>query len=90
VREQIPAQENGNEIRTDQEITDRRDRTARCALNAGRSEALTSYLKASGVSIATASQRAADRFAKPEASYVAGFRTWNQLGRFVKKVRKAS
>jgi len=27
---------------------------------------------------------------KPDASYVAGFGTWNQLGRFVKKGEKAS
>jgi len=27
---------------------------------------------------------------KPNASYVAGFRTWNELGRFVKKGEKAS
>jgi hypothetical protein len=27
---------------------------------------------------------------KPTARYVAGFRTWNELGRFVKKAKKAS
>jgi len=26
---------------------------------------------------------------KPNASHVAGFRTWNELGRFVKKVEKS-
>ena len=59
------------------------------ALNAGRSEALTGYLKAIGRFhryslhnvLLIASQ-------KPDASYVAGFRTWNQLGRFVKKGEK--
>ena len=59
------------------------------ALNAGRSEALTGYLKAIGRFhryslhnvLLIASQ-------KPQASYVAGFRTWNQLGRFVKKGEK--
>jgi hypothetical protein len=59
------------------------------ALNAGHSEALTGYLKAIGRFhryslhnvILIASQ-------KPNASYVAGFRTWNGLGRFVKKGEK--
>jgi antirestriction protein ArdC len=59
------------------------------ALNAGRSEALTGYLKAIGRFhryslynvLLIASQ-------KPNASYVAGFRTWNSLGRFVKKGEK--
>jgi antirestriction protein ArdC len=59
------------------------------ALNAGRSEALTGYLRAIGRFhryslhnvLLIASQ-------KPNASYVAGFGTWNQLGRFVKKGEK--
>src|SRR5258708_25168106 len=59
------------------------------ALNAGHTEALTGYLKAIGRFhryslhnvILIASQ-------KPNASYVAGFRTWNGLGRFVKKGEK--
>jgi antirestriction protein ArdC len=59
------------------------------ALSAGRSEALTGYLKAIGRFhryslynvLLIASQ-------KPNASYVAGFRTWNGLGRFVKKGEK--
>ena len=71
------------------EITDRATEQLVAALNAGRSEALTSYLKAIGRFhryslhnvLLIASQ-------KPEASYVAGFRTWNQLGRFVKKGEK--
>ena len=56
------------------------------ALNAGHSEALTAYLKAIGRFhryslhnvLLIASQR-------PNASHVAGFRRWNELGRFVKK-----
>jgi antirestriction protein ArdC len=59
------------------------------ALNAGHSEALTGYLKAIGRFhryslhnvLLIASQ-------KPNASYLAGFRTWNGLGRFVKKGEK--
>src|SRR5215831_7594978 len=59
------------------------------ALKAGHSEALTAYLKAIGRFhryslhnvLLIASQR-------PNASYVAGFRTWNELGRFVKKGEK--
>jgi antirestriction protein ArdC len=68
------------------EITDRATEQLVAALNAGRSEALAGYLKAIGRFhryslynvLLIASQ-------KPDASYVAGFRTWNQLGRFVKK-----
>jgi antirestriction protein ArdC len=71
------------------EITDRATEQLVAALNAGRSEALTDYLKAIGRFhryslhnvLLIASQ-------KPDASYVAGFRTWNQLGRFVKKGEK--
>lgn len=71
------------------EITDRATEQLVAALNAGRSEALTGYLKAIGRFhryslynlLLIASQ-------KPDASYVAGFRTWNQLGRFVKKGEK--
>lgn len=71
------------------EITDRVTEQLVAALNAGRSEALTGYLKAIGRFrryslhnvLLIASQ-------KPDASYVAGFRTWNQLGRFVKKGEK--
>lgn len=59
------------------------------ALNAGHSEALTGYLKAIGRFhrysfhnvMLIASQR-------PNASCVAGFQTWNGLGRFVKKGEK--
>jgi antirestriction protein ArdC len=71
------------------EITDKATEQLVAALKAGRSEALTGYLKAIGRFhryswhnvMLIASQ-------KPSASYVAGFRTWNQLGRFVKKGEK--
>src|SRR5260370_107174 len=71
------------------EITDKAADQLIAALKAGRSETLTGYLKAIGRFhryslhnvLLIASQ-------KPEASYVAGFRTWNQLGRFVKKGEK--
>src|SRR5215468_9283234 len=59
------------------------------ALEAGQSESLTAYLKAIGRFhryslhnvLLIASQ-------KPNASYVAGFHTWNELGRFVRKGEK--
>src|SRR5256885_16966380 len=71
------------------EITDKATQQLVAALKAGQSEALTGYLKAIGRFhryslhnvLLIASQ-------KPNASYVAGFRTWNQLGRFVKKGEK--
>jgi antirestriction protein ArdC len=71
------------------EITDRAAEQLVAALQAGRSEALAAYLKAIGRFhryslhnvLLIASQ-------KPNASYVAGFRTWNELGRFVKKGEK--
>jgi hypothetical protein len=58
-------------------------------LDAAHSEALAAYLKAIGRFhryslhnvLLIASQ-------KPDASYVADFRTWNALGRFVKKRAK--
>jgi N-terminal domain of anti-restriction factor ArdC len=59
------------------------------ALQAGHSEALTAYLKAIGrfhrYSLLNVLLIASQ---KPNASYVAGFRTWNELGRFVKKGEK--
>ena len=66
------------------EITDKATEQLVAALNAGHSETLTGYLKAIGRFhryslhnvLLIASQ-------KPDASYVAGFRTWNQLGRFL-------
>jgi len=71
------------------EITDRAAEQLVAALQAGKSEALTQYLRAIGRFhryslhnvLLIASQ-------KPNASYVAGFRTWNELGRFVKKGEK--
>jgi N-terminal domain of anti-restriction factor ArdC len=71
------------------EITDRAAEQLVAALQAGHSEALTAYLTAIGRFhryslhnvLLIASQ-------KPNASYVAGFRTWNELGRFVKKGEK--
>jgi antirestriction protein ArdC len=71
------------------EITDRAAEQLVAALQAGHSEALTVYLKAIARFhryslhnvLLIASQ-------KPSASYVAGFRTWNEFGRFVKKGEK--
>jgi hypothetical protein len=71
------------------EITHRAAEQLVAVLQAGQSETLTIYLKAIGRFhryslhnvLLIASQ-------KPHASYVAGFRTWNQLGRFVQKGRK--
>jgi antirestriction protein ArdC len=71
------------------EITDRATEQLIAALKAGHSEALTGYLKAIGrfhrYSLYNVMLIASQ---KPNASYVAGFRTWNQLGRFVKKGEK--
>ncbi len=71
------------------EITDKATEQLVAALNAGRSEALTGYLKAIGrfhrYSLYNVMLIASQ---KPSASHVAGFRTWNQLGRFVKKGEK--
>lgn len=71
------------------QITERAAEQLVAALQAGHSEALTAYLKAIGRFhryslhniLLIASQ-------KPNASYVAGFLTWTQLGRFVKKGEK--
>jgi antirestriction protein ArdC len=71
------------------EMTEKATEQLVAALQQGRSEALTAYLKAIGRFhqyslhnvLLIASQR-------PNASYVAGFRTWNELGRFVKKGEK--
>src|SRR6201998_3766793 len=71
------------------DITEKATEQLVAALQQGRSEALSSYLKAIGRVhryslhnvLLIASQ-------KPNASYVAGFRTWNELGRFVKKGEK--
>ena len=71
------------------EITEKATEQLVAALKSGHSEVLTGYLKAIGRFhrysfhnvLLIASQN-------PNASYVAGFRTWNQLGRFVKKGEK--
>src|SRR5579859_693323 len=71
------------------EITERATEQLVAALNAGHSEALTGYLKAIGrfhrYSLHNVMLIASQ---KPNASYIAGFRTWNELGRFVKKGEK--
>src|SRR5580698_7748164 len=71
------------------EITTKATEQLVAALNSGHSQALTGYLKAIGRFhryslhnvLLIASQ-------KPNASYIAGFRTWNELGRFVRKGEK--
>jgi antirestriction protein ArdC len=71
------------------EITEKATAQLVAALNAGHSDVLAGYLETIGRFhrysfhniLLIASQ-------KPNASYVAGFRTWNQLGRFVKKGEK--
>jgi nucleotidyltransferase/DNA polymerase involved in DNA repair len=68
------------------EITEKATEQLATALKAGHSQTLTDYLKAIGRFhryrlhnvLLIGSQ-------KPNASYVAGFRNWNELGRFVKK-----
>lgn len=71
------------------EITERATEQLVAALNAGHSEALTGYLQAIArfhrYSLHNVMLIASQ---KPNASYVAGFRTWNELGRFVKKGEK--
>ena len=71
------------------EITERATEQLVAALNAGHSEVLKGYLKAIGrfhrYSLYNVMLIASQ---KPNASYVAGFRTWNELGRFVKKGEK--
>lgn len=71
------------------EITDRATGELVAALGSGRSEPLAGYLKAIGrfhrYSLHNVLLIAGQ---KADASYVAGFRTWNQLGRYVKKGEK--
>jgi antirestriction protein ArdC len=71
------------------EIMERATEQLVAALNAGHSAALTGYLKAIGrfhrYSLHNVMLIASQ---KPNATYVAGFRTWNGLGRFVKKGEK--
>ena len=68
------------------EITEKASQQLVAALNAGPSDALSNYLKA----IARFHRYSLHNvllitLQKPNARHVAGFRTWNQLGRFVKK-----
>jgi antirestriction protein ArdC len=71
------------------EITEKATEQLVAALQQGHSGALTSYLKAIGrfhrYSLHNVLLIALQ---KPHATYVAGFRTWNELGRFVKKGEK--
>ena len=71
------------------EITDKATEQLVASLNAGRSEALVGYLRAIGhfhrYSLHNVLLIALQ---KPDATYIAGFRTWNKLGRFVKKGEK--
>jgi antirestriction protein ArdC len=71
------------------EITAKATEQLLAALQSGHSEALTAYLKAIGrfhrYSLHNVLLIALQ---KPNASYVAGFRRWNELGRFVKKAEK--
>ncbi len=67
-------------------ITEKATEQLVAALDAGHSETLNAYLKAIGrfhrYSLHNVMLIASQ---KPNASHVAGFHTWNQLGRFVKK-----
>jgi antirestriction protein ArdC len=71
------------------EITEKATEQLAAALQQGHSGALTSYLKAIGrfhrYSLHNVLLIALQ---KPNATYVAGFHTWNELGRFVKKGEK--
>ena len=71
------------------EITENATEQLVAALHQGHSETLTAYLEAIGrfhrYSLHNVLLIAMQ---KPNASHVAGFRTWNQLGRFVKKGEK--
>src|SRR5215467_13890368 len=81
----------GSALKSEQikEITERAAADLIAALRAGQSLALTIYLKAIARFhryslhnvLLIASQ-------KPDASYVAGYRAWNQFGRFVRKGEK--
>jgi antirestriction protein ArdC len=70
-------------------ITEKATEELIAALDAGHSETLNAYLKAIGhfhrYSLHNVMLIASQ---KPNASHVAGFRTWNQLGRYVKKGEK--
>lgn len=71
------------------EITEKATDQLVAALQQGHSEALTAYLKAIGrFHRYSLNNVLLIALQKPNASYVAGFRTWNELGRFVKKGEK--
>jgi antirestriction protein ArdC len=71
------------------EMTDRATEQLVAALKSGHSQALTAYLKAIGrFHRYSLNNVLLIALQKPHASYVAGFRTWNELGRFVKKGEK--
>lgn len=71
------------------EMTDRATEQLVAALQAGHSQALTAYLKAIGrFHRYSLNNVLLIALQKPNASHVAGFRTWNELGRFVKKGEK--
>jgi antirestriction protein ArdC len=71
------------------EITEKATEQLVAALQAGHSEALTRYLKTIGrFHRYSLNNVLLIALQKPNASYVAGFHTWNQLGRFVKKGEK--
>lgn len=71
------------------EITERATEHLVAALQQGQSEALAAYLRAIGrFHRYSLNNVLLIALQKPNASYVAGFRTWNGLGRFVKKGEK--
>jgi antirestriction protein ArdC len=68
------------------EMTEKATEQLVAALQQGHSETLTNYLKTIGRFHRYSFHNVLlIALQKPHASHVAGFRTWNQLGRFVKK-----
>lgn len=71
------------------EMTDRATEQLVAALQAGHSQALTAYLQTIGrFHRYSLNNVLLIALQKSNASYVAGFRTWNELGRFVRKGEK--
>ena len=71
------------------EITDRATEQLVAAMQSGRSEALSAYLKAIGRFYRYSLNNVLlIALQKPHATYVAGFHTWSQLGRSVRKGEK--
>ena len=71
------------------EVTDRAAEQLVAAIQSGRSEALSAYLKAIGrFHCYSLNNVLLIALQKPHASYVAGFHTWSQLGRSVRKGEK--